>query len=100
VAQRRRQLPSAEGDPEVIDLSGISTSLDRIAALLALHLIAERPTAHWVRILNAAGFSSSEIGALTGIDPGSVRSTLSKQSREAPRHRTFPTNAGSAGAED
>ena len=64
---------------EDADASG---ALDKIARLLALSVVADRPQAEQIRVLGASGFTPSEIAGLVGTTANTVSVTLSKQKRE------------------
>lgn len=63
-------------DPVVLELK-------KIANLLALNAVRDRPKSEAVVLLASAGFSSAETAALVGTSDASVRAMLSQARRPA-----------------
>jgi len=70
-----------EDSLEIQNLSNAMRCFERISNLLALLLVTGKPQPEQISLLNAAGYSSSEIARLIGTTPNTVSVTLSQSRR-------------------
>jgi AraC-like DNA-binding protein len=61
--------------------SNVTRALERISNLLALLLVAGKPQPEQISLLNAAGYSSSEVARLIDTTRNTVSVTLSQRRR-------------------
>lgn len=64
--------------------------LDRIADLMALTVVRGLEQDEQVRILSAAGYTPSKIGAFLGIRPNTVSVTLTRARQKKPKRKAKP----------
>lgn len=68
--------------------ASLNTQFERIANLLALTLVADKPQTEKIVTLSAAGFGPSDIAGLVGTTPNAVSATLYRERKKGPKKKS------------